>query len=54
VQQDIVFGSEGTARADFERMEEVHRDIGLSTAFSSGNGVREPEIKGDGEKVQHV
>lgn len=28
--QDVVFGSEGTAQADFERMEEINREIGLT------------------------
>lgn len=27
--QDVLFGSEGTAQADFERMEEINREIGL-------------------------
>lgn len=28
--QDIIFGSEGAARADFERMEEINNEIGLT------------------------
>ena len=52
--QDIIFGSEGTARADMERMEEVHRDIGLSTATATGSPVRDPERTSDYEKQQTV
>ncbi|CRK24110.1 hypothetical protein BN1708_003801 [Verticillium longisporum] len=29
-EMDLVFGSEGTAQADFERMAEINRDIGLT------------------------
>jgi hypothetical protein len=29
--QDIIFGSQGTAQADFERMEEINEEIGLNT-----------------------
>lgn len=28
--QDVIFGSEGTAQADFERMEEINHEIGLT------------------------
>lgn len=28
--QDVIFGSEGTAQADFERMEEINQEIGLT------------------------
>jgi len=34
-EMDVVFGSEGTAAADFERMEQINNDIGL-TAFLRG------------------
>jgi hypothetical protein len=30
-EMDTIFGSEGTAQADFERMEEINREIGLDT-----------------------
>ncbi|KAI1098556.1 general substrate transporter [Jackrogersella minutella] len=36
-EMDVIFGSEGTAQADFERMEEVNREIGL-TAMIQGLG----------------
>lgn len=37
---DVVFGSEGTAQADFERMEEINREIGFDRmlAGSAGGG----------------
>lgn len=28
-EMDVIFGSEGTAQADFERMDEINKDIGL-------------------------
>ena len=28
-EMDVIFGSEGTAQADFERMAEINREIGL-------------------------
>jgi hypothetical protein len=39
-QQDVIFGSEGTAQADFERMEEINNEIGLTAMLrgSSGHG----------------
>ncbi|KAH9908851.1 putative hexose transport-related protein [Xylariomycetidae sp. FL2044] len=36
-EMDIIFGSEGTAQADFERMEEINREIGL-TSMIQGMG----------------
>ncbi|KAI0881391.1 general substrate transporter [Annulohypoxylon maeteangense] len=36
-EMDVIFGSEGTAQADFERMEEINREIGL-TAMLQGLG----------------
>ncbi|KAG4219157.1 hypothetical protein PC116_g32363 [Phytophthora cactorum] len=29
-EMDVIFGSEGTAQADFERMDEINREIGLT------------------------
>ncbi|KAI1499004.1 putative hexose transport-related protein [Biscogniauxia marginata] len=36
-EMDVIFGSEGTAQADFERIEEINREIGL-TAMLQGLG----------------
>jgi hypothetical protein len=38
-EMDIIFGSEGTAQADFERMEEINREIGLDTILRCESGV---------------
>lgn len=35
--QDVIFGSEGTAQADFERMEAINAEIGL-TQLLRGDG----------------
>ena len=37
--QDIIFGSEGTAHADNERMEEINNEIGLTQFLRDGSGV---------------
>jgi hypothetical protein len=36
----VIFGSEGTAQADYERMDEINKEIGLDTLLrgSSGHG----------------
>lgn len=47
-EMDTVFGSEGIAQADFERMEEINRDIGL-TAILMGGHDHSPEMS-DKEK----
>lgn len=36
--QDIIFGSEGTAQADNERMEEINAEIGLTRFLQGGSG----------------
>ncbi|KAK4061772.1 MFS permease [Trichoderma simmonsii] len=36
-EMDIVFGSEGAARADFERMEEINNEIGLTAMVYRSN-----------------
>ncbi len=38
-EMDVIFGSEGTAQADFERMEEINKEIGLDNMLrNAGNG----------------
>ncbi|KAI1324652.1 putative hexose transport-related protein [Xylariaceae sp. FL0255] len=40
-EMDVIFGSEGTAQADFERMAEINREIGLTAmleGFGGGSG----------------
>jgi len=38
-EMDVIFGSEGTAQADFERMEEINKEIGLDTILRAQDGV---------------
>ncbi|EAQ83441.1 hypothetical protein CHGG_09845 [Chaetomium globosum CBS 148.51] len=38
-EMDVVFGSEGTAAADFERMEEINNEIGLNQILRGDAGV---------------
>ncbi|KAI1272330.1 sugar transporter [Xylaria sp. FL0933] len=37
-EMDVIFGSEGTAQADFERMEEINREIGLTDMLQGFGG----------------
>ncbi|TGJ87574.1 hypothetical protein E0Z10_g1227 [Xylaria hypoxylon] len=37
-EMDVIFGSEGTAQADFERMEEINREIGLTAMIQALGG----------------
>lgn len=39
-EMDVIFGSEGTAQADFERMEEINKEIGLDALLRNANGTR--------------
>jgi hypothetical protein len=55
--QDIVFGSEGTAQADFERQEEINREIGLTRLVMGSGGhtpPHEPEKDHKYETAEHV
>ena len=36
--QDVLFGSEGTAQADFERMEAINNEIGLTQLLRGEQG----------------
>ncbi|KAG0645543.1 Quinate transporter [Hyphodiscus hymeniophilus] len=59
-EMDVIFGSEGTAQADFERMEEINKEIGLETilrgAGTGGDGRLTPEEKREEitEKEAHL
>lgn len=37
-EMDVIFGSEGTAQADFERIEEINKEIGLDTLLRGVGG----------------
>jgi hypothetical protein len=56
-EMDVIFGSEGTAQADFERMEEINKEIGLDTllrgAGSGGTGVVGTEKEASGSEKEH-
>jgi hypothetical protein len=47
-EMDVIFGSEGTAQADFERMEEINHEIGLD-ALLRGAAIAAGEVT-NGEK----
>jgi hypothetical protein len=47
----VVFGSEGTAQADFERMEEINAEIGL-TQILRGDGVVSTQTVGEKNQVE--
>jgi sugar porter (SP) family MFS transporter len=56
-EMDIVFGSEGTAQADFERQEEINREIGLTRLVMGSGGhtpPHEPEKDHKYETAEHV
>ncbi len=46
-EMDVVFGSQGTAQADFERMAEINHEIGLDVLLQGGEG---GEIPAEDEK----
>lgn len=53
-EMDIIPGSEGTAQADFERMEEINKEIGLEAILGGaghGNGAEIHE-KGESSPVE--
>ncbi|KAI1810799.1 putative hexose transport-related protein [Poronia punctata] len=44
-EMDVIFGSEGTAQADYERMAEINREIGLTAMIQGlGSGDSNPEV----------
>ncbi|KAK7416292.1 hypothetical protein QQZ08_012066 [Neonectria magnoliae] len=51
-EMDLIFGSEGTAHADTERMDEINREIGLYNLLHRGHG--DAEHLDDVEKEHHV
>ncbi|KAF8853588.1 sugar transporter [Acephala macrosclerotiorum] len=52
-EMDVIFGSEGTAQADFERMEEINKEIGLDALLHSTGGTPAAKEPHD-EKEQHL
>ncbi|KAI1333926.1 putative hexose transport-related protein [Xylariaceae sp. FL0016] len=54
-EMDVIFGSEGTAQADFERMEEINREIGLTAMLHGmGSGDSNQNVADEkSEKIHH-
>ncbi|OTA87171.1 hypothetical protein M434DRAFT_81518 [Hypoxylon sp. CO27-5] len=53
-EMDVIFGSEGTAQADFERMEEINREIGLTAMLHGLGGISSnQDVEEKKEKVEH-
>lgn len=52
--QDLVFGSEGTAQADFERMEEINQEIGLNAVLHRDSIAAAHDLPADEEKAEVV
>jgi len=54
-EMDVIFGSQGTAQADFERMAEINREIGLDALLagveSGGEKGKEGSVGDEKEKV---
>jgi len=48
----VIFGSQGTAQADFERMEEINQEIGLNSLLHTHSGDKKTVEKPDSEKEQ--
>ena len=46
-EMDTIFGSEGTAQADFERMEEINLEIGLDTILRGDGPVTTADDNSD-------
>lgn len=46
----MIFGSQGTAQADFERMEEINQEIGLNALLHTHSGDKKIVEKPDSEK----
>lgn len=53
-EMDIIFGSEGTAAADAERMREINREVGLDKILHpEENGRQSPEYLDEKQGVEH-
>lgn len=52
-EMDVIFGSEGTAHADFERLEEIHREIGLTTMLRGLNDDGNHDVADEKKAVKH-
>lgn len=53
-EMDVIFGSQGTAQADFQRMEAINSEIGLDRLLqdgASGNDVVEKTVFAQNDKM---
>lgn len=50
-EMDVIFGSEGTAQADFERMEEINKEIGLDRLATGASGPGSEHLSEKNEKA---
>ncbi|KAH8816579.1 general substrate transporter [Xylogone sp. PMI_703] len=50
-EMDVIFGSQGTAQADFERMEEIEREIGLDVLLRGEQTTRQDSLTNEKEKA---
>jgi len=53
-EMDIIFGSEGTSQADFERMDEINREIGLAALLHGSIGGAHTHSDQEKEKTELV
>jgi hypothetical protein len=53
-EMDVVFGSEGTAQSDYERMAEINREIGLDALLRDSDAVVGPEGEKNGSLEKPV
>ncbi|RFU33793.1 hypothetical protein B7463_g2531, partial [Scytalidium lignicola] len=50
-EMDVIFGSQGTAQADFERMEEIEREIGLDVLLRGQQSGGQDSLSNEKEKA---
>jgi len=53
-EMDVIFGSEGTAQADFERMDEINKEIGLDRIARGAGGQGSENLSEKNEKEVEV
>lgn len=53
-EMDVIFGSEGTAQADFERMEEINHEIGLARLIQGAASTSDRDLQESGKETSKV
>jgi hypothetical protein len=51
---NVIFGSEGTAQADFERMDEINKEIGLERIARDAGGYGSEHLSEKNDKEIEV